>query len=109
MKKIRSKHIVEYITCWLDSSVGSFNYLFNDNKITKAKNDEDTDEIFFSSKNNSKVAENSFKALMPNDCIKNDHYIKQLYTKEYSDDECTTNKKKKININSKFYKKKRRK
>ena len=107
MKKIRSKHIVEYITCWLDSSVGSFNYLFNDNKITKAKNDEDTDEIFFSSKNNSKVAENSFKALMSNDCINNDHYIKQLYTKEYvSDDECTTNKKKKININSKFYKKK---
>jgi serine/threonine protein kinase len=33
--------------------------------------------------------------------------VKQLYNKDYiSDDECTTNKKKKINIDNKFYKKK---
>ena len=52
MKKIRSKHIVEYITCWLDSSVGSFNYLFNDNNNNeqKSKDDINDDDIFYSSK-----------------------------------------------------------
>ena len=107
MKKIRSKHIVEYITCWLDSSVGSFNYLFNDNNEPKSKDDINDDDIFFSSKSNSKVGENNFKTLISSEGIKNDHYVKQLYTKDYiSDDECTTNKKKKINIDNKFYKKK---
>jgi hypothetical protein len=106
MKKIRSKHIVEYITCWLDSSVGSFNYLFNDNE-QKSKDDINDDDIFFSSKSNSKVGENNFKTLISSEGVKNDHYVKQLYTKDYiSDDECTTNKKKKINIDNKFYKKK---
>ena len=106
MKKIRSKHIVEYITCWLDSSVGSFNYLFNDNE-QKSKDDINDDDIFFSSKSNSKLGENNFKTLISYEGVKNDHYVKQLYTKDYiSDDECTTNKKKKINIDNKFYKKK---
>ena len=109
MKKIRSKHIVEYITCWLDSSVGSFNYLFNDNNNNeqKSKDDINDDDIFYSSKSNSKVGENNFKTLISSEGIKNDHYVKQLYNKDYiSDDECTTNKKKKINIDNKFYIKK---
>ena len=106
MKKIRSKHIVEYITCWLDSSVGSFNYLFNDNNNNN-NDDINDDDIFFSSKSNSKVGENNFKTLISSEGIKNDHYVKQLYTKGYiSDDESTTNKKKKVNIDNKFYKKK---
>ena len=118
MKKIRSKHIVEYITCWLDSSVGGFDYLFDDdNKIIDRKKEikeieeisEDTkDDIFFSSKNNSKISEIdiNIKTKLSNE-VKNDHYIKQLYTREVlSDDECTKNKKKKINIDNIYYQKK---
>ena len=107
MKKIRSKHIVEYITCWLDSSVGNLNYLFNNKKAREPKG-ENNDDIFFSSRSNSKIGEkDKFKTLISNDDIKNDYYIKQLYTKDYlSDDECTTNKKDKINIDNKFYQKK---
>ena len=107
MKKIRSKHIVEYITCWLDSSVGGLEYLFND-KEKEPKEENDDDDIFFSSKSNSKVADkDKFKTLISNDDLKNDYYIKQLYTKDtLSDDEFTTNKKKKINIDNKFYGKK---
>ena len=105
MKKIRSKHIVEYITCWLDTSVGNLSYLFND-KIKKQK-EEINDDNFYSSKSNSKVAENNIKSLISNDEIKDDHYIKKLYTKDYlSDDESTSNKKNKINIDNKYYKKK---
>ena len=105
MKKIRSKHIVEYITCWLDTSVGNLSYLFND-KIKK-QNEEINDDNFYSSKSNSKVAENNIKSLISNDEIKDDHYIKKLYTKDYlSDDESTSNKKNKINIDNKYYKKK---
>ena len=93
MKKIRSKHIVEYITCWLDSSVGGFDYLFDDdNKIIDRKKEikeideisEDTnDDIFFSSKNNSKISEIdiNIKTKLSNE-VKNDHYIKQLYTRK---------------------------
>ena len=105
MKKIRSKHIVEYITCWLDTSVGNLSYLFND-KIKK-QNEENNDDNFYSSKSNSKVGENNIKSLISNDEIKDDHYIKKLYTKDYlSDDESTSNKKNKINIDNKYYKKK---
>lgn len=106
MKKIRSKHIVEYITCWLDSSVGGLEYLFHDKE--KEPKEENDDDKFFSSKSNSKVAErDDFKTLISNDDLKKDHYIKQLYTKDtLSDDECTSNKKKKINIDYKFYEKK---
>ena len=50
MKKIRSKHIVEYITCWLDTSVGNLSYLFNE-KIKKQK-EEINDDNFYSSKIN---------------------------------------------------------
>ena len=106
MKKIRSKHIVEYITCWLDSSVGNFNYLFNEkNKEPKKEIDED---IFASSLNISKIEEkDGFKSFISKEEIGNDHYIKQLYTKDYvSDDECTTNKKNTINIDKKYYQKK---
>ena len=106
MKKIRSKHIVEYITCWLDTSVGNLSYLFNE-KIKNQK-EEINDDNFYSSKSNSKVAEkNNLKSLISNDEIKDDHYIKKLYTKDYvSDDESTSNKKNKINIDNKYYEKK---
>jgi hypothetical protein len=68
MKKIRSKHIVEYITCWLDSSVGDLEYLFNENK---EKKEEKNDDVFFSSKSNSKVPEkNNFKTFVSKDEIK---------------------------------------
>ena len=107
MKKIRSKHIVEYITCWLDSSVGGLEYLFKDkvNKVKKADKKENDDDIFFSSKSNSKVAEkNKFKTLISYDDLNNDHYIKQLYEKpSISDSELMPNIKEKINIDKKFY------
>ena len=81
MTKIRSKHIVEYITCWIDTSVGSFEYLFKD----KNKNPEEinNDSEFFSSKNNSKVIDifdNKFKDLILPE-IKDDNYMNE-YSKK---------------------------
>ena len=110
MKKIRSKHIVEYITCWLDSSVGNLEYLFKDKmkKVKKIYKKENNDDIFFSSKSNSKVAEkNTFKTFISNDDLNKEDYVKQLYTKRSeSDGELTPNIKEKINIEKKFYKNK---
>ena len=99
MKKIRSKHIVEYITCWLDSSVGDLEYLFNENK---EKKEEKNDDVFFSSKSNSKVPEkNNFKTFVSKDEIKKDHFKENLYNKKsFSDDESSA---KKINLDNKFY------
>ena len=107
MTKIRSKHIVEYITCWIDTSVGSFEYLFKD----KNKNPEEinNDSEFFSSKNNSKVIDifdNKFKDLILPE-IKDDNYMNEYSKKNsLSEDECPTNIKNKINLDTKYYDKK---
>ena len=107
MTKIRSKHIVEYITCWIDTSVGSFEYLFKD----KNKNPEEinNDSEFFSSKNNSKVIDifdNKFKDLILPE-IKDDNYMNEYLKKNsLSEDECSTNIKNKINLDTKYYDKK---
>ena len=101
MKKIRSKHIVEYITCWLDSSVGDLEYLFNENKI-KIPKEEKSNDTFFSSKSNTKIPpRNNFKTFISKDEIKKDYLKKNLYNKKaLSDDECCS---KKINLDNKFY------
>ena len=102
MKKIRSKHIVEYITCWLDSSVGDLEYLFNENKIKIPKDEKNNNDTFFSSKSNTKVPpRNNFKTFISKDEIKKDYLKKNLYNKKaLSDDECCS---KKINLDNKFY------
>ena len=102
MKKIRSKHIVEYITCWLDSSVGDLEYLFNENKIKIPKEEKNNNDTFFSSKSNTKVPpRNNFKTFISKDEIKKGHLKKNLYNKKaLSDDECCS---KKINLDNKFY------
>ena len=109
MKKIRSKHIVEYITCWIDTSVGPFEYLFRDKnkKLAELNNNQD----FCSSKSNMKIfehSENNFKYIESNEIKdKDDHYIKQLYSKDYlSEDEGPINNKSKINLDTRYYEKK---
>lgn len=103
MEKIRSKYIVEYITCWVDTSLGHFEYLFNN----KSKKHEDiNNDDFFSSKKQSKISDKNLKYLISHE-ITDDYYIKQLYTKDYlSEDECPTNTKAKINLDNKYYQKK---
>ena len=105
MKKIRSKHIVEYITCWIDTSVGRFEYLFNNSNKKREEINKDLD--YYSSKNNAQfLSDRKFKYLISNE-IKDDHYIKQLYSKDYlSEDESSNNTKNKINLDIKYYEKK---
>ena len=114
MTKIHSKHIVEYITCWFDKSLGRFEYLFGDDKdndngdIFNSKNEYDNIN-YSSSKINKKVFKEDdlvFKNKISQEYKKDDYYVKQLYEKSsLSDNEYFNNKKKKI-FETKFYPKK---
>ena len=113
MTKIHSKHIVEYITCWFDKSLGKFEYLFgdeeNDNNDFSDSLEIIGEKMSISSNNNKKVSkeDNHIKTQISQQQIQDDHYIKQLYEKtSFSDNEYLINKKKVINIENKFYKKK---
>ena len=113
MTKIHSKHIVEYITCWFDKSLGKFDYLFedeNDKEISESLG-EIEEKYSSSTKANKKVFkednDNIFKTQISQGQIQDDHYIKELYEKtSLSDNEYFVNKKKLINIEKKFYQKK---
>ena len=111
MTKIHTKHIIEYITCWFDKSLGKYEYFFgeeNDNESFSQSN-ENEEKNFSSSKTNKKVfkEDNNFTHQISQDQTKEDDYIKQLYEKSsFSDNEYFVNKKKLINLENKFYQKK---
>ena len=112
MTKIHTKHIIEYITCWFDKSLGRYEYFFgednNDNESFSQSN-ENEEKNFSSSKTNKKVfkEDSNFTHQISQDQAKEDHYIKQLYEKSsFSDNEYFVNKKKLINLENKFYQKK---
>ena len=111
MTKIHTKHIIEYITCWFDKSLGKYEYFFgeeNDNESFSQSN-EIEEKNFSSSKTNKKVykEDNNFTHQISQEQAKEDHYIKQLYEKSsFSDNEYFVNKKKLINLENKFYQKK---
>ena len=116
MTKIHSKHIVEYITCWFDNSLGRFEYLMEDDDVdeeySESQNDLNlNDKNFSSTKNNKKIyqedKENIFRNQNSHEQKKDDHYIKQLYEKKNcSDNETFANKKQLTNLQNKFYPKK---
>ena len=113
MTKIHSKHILEYITCWFDKSLGKFEYLFEDGDDKEFSESlyEIDEKYSYSTKNNKKVFKedndnNIIKNQISQDKMQDDHYIKQLYEKTtLSDNEYLVNKKKLINIENKYYKK----
>ena len=88
MTKIHSKHIVEYITCWFDKSLGKFEYLMGDesNEEFSESSKEFEEKISSSTKNNKKVYEEDEKNVIKNkisqDQKKNDRYLMQLYENE---------------------------
>ena len=115
MTKIHSKHIVEYITCWFDKSLGKFEHLFEDENCKEiAESLLESEEKYSSyTKANKKVFKeddnnNILKSQLSQGQIQDDHYIKQLYEKtSLSDNEYFDKKKKKsINIEKKYYQKK---
>ena len=120
MTKIHSKHIVEYITCWFDKSLGKFEYLMgedNNEEFSESMKENNLDEKNYSSssKINKKVykeeEEENNNLILKNkksqEQNKDDQYIKQLYEKDnLSDNEFFANKKKSNNIEKKFYPKK---
>ena len=118
MTKIHSKHIVEYITCWFDKSLGKFEYLMGDDneEFSESMKENILDEKNYSSscKINKKVykeeEENTniiFQNKNSQEQKRDDQYIKQLYEKDnLSDNEIFANKKKSNNIEKKFYPKK---
>lgn len=111
MTKIHTKHIIEYITCWFDKSLGKYEYFFgeeNDNE-SFSQSIENEEKNFSSSKTNKKVykEDNNFTHQISQDQAKEDHYIKQLYEKSsFSDNEYFVNKKKLFNLENKYYQKK---
>ena len=113
MTKIHSKHIVEYITCWFDNSLGKFQYLMEDDlneEFSESQNDFE-EKNYSSNKNNQKVyqedKDNIFRNQLSQEQKNDDHYIMQLYEKKnYSDNEIFANKIKLNNLQEKFYTKK---
>ena len=113
MTKIHSKHIVEYITCWFDKSLGKFEYLFrdenNDDDNLSDSTKKDDEKYSSSLKNNKKIFKEdgiNYKNQISQEQKKND-YVTQLYEKRFfSDDEYINNKKKVICFDKKFYPKK---
>ena len=113
MTKIHSKHIVEYITCWFDNSLGKFEYLMEDDlneEFSESQNDFE-EKNYSSNKNNQKVyqedKDNIFRNKLSQEQKNDDHYIMQLYEKKnYSDNEIFANKIKLNNLQEKFYPKK---
>ena len=112
MTKIHSKHIVEYITCWFDKSLGKFEYLMGDEnseEFSETLNDS-FDKNFSSTKNNQKIFQEDnliLKNQISQEQKKDDRYIKQLYEKtSLSENEYFDNKKKTLTIENKFYSKK---
>ena len=114
MTKIHSKHIVEYITCWFDNSLGKFEYLMEDETNEDfSESLKDIDEKNFSSaKSNKKIYQEDKDIIFRNQVSQemgkeDDHYIKQLYEKtNLSDNEFFPNKKKLVDFENKFYPKK---
>ena len=111
MTKIHTKHIIEYITCWFDKSLGKYEYFFGDENDNESfsQSIENEEKNFSSSKTNKKVykEDNNFTHQISQDQAKEDHYIKQLYEKSsFSDNEYFVNKKKLFNLENKFYQKK---
>lgn len=112
MTKIHSKHIVEYITCWFDKSLGRFEYLFgddNDNSDIFNSMNEYDDINYSSSKINKKVFKEDqlvFKNQISQEYKKDDYYVKQLYEKSSLSDNEYINNKKKVIFKKKFYPKK---
>ena len=118
MTKIHSKHIVEYITCWFDKSLGKFEHLFEDeNKNKDHDNMSDStgkdEDIYSSSLKNNKTVfqedEMNFKNQKSQEFKKDqkDDYVTQLYEKRFlSDDELINNKKIDNSFDKKFYPKK---
>ena len=119
MTKIHSKHILEYITCWFDKSLGKFEYLMGDE--INEETSESMNEIYIDEKNfssSSKINKtvyredeennnNIFRNKNSKEQKKDDQYIKQLYEKDnLSDNEIFANKKKSNNVEKKFYPKK---
>ena len=106
MTKIHTKHIVEYITCWFDNSLGSLKYLFDkDDKILKCNFSDGTisGNDFPSSKDNIKII---FNKQNYNLFKKNNKFVKQLYDNEsHSDDELWLSQNKRISIEKRFYQK----
>ena len=80
MTKIHSKHIVEYITCLFDNSLGKFDYLMGDeNNEDFYESSKEFDIIISSStKNNKKVYEEDERIIIKNKNFfeqkKDDHY-----------------------------------
>ena len=111
MTKIHTKHIVEYITCWFDKSLGKYENLFgeeNDKEIL-SQSFNDIEEKNSSSKSNKKVFKEDkiLNHQISQEETKDEHYIKKLYDKSSnSDNEFIINKKKFMNIENKYYKKK---
>ena len=113
MTKIHSKHIIEYITCWFDNSLGKFEYLMEDDlneEFSESQNDFE-EKNYSSTKNNQKVyqedKDNIFRNQLSQEQKNDDHYIMQLYEKKnYSDNEIFANKIKLNNLQEKFYPKK---
>ena len=111
MTKIHSKHILEYITCWFDKSLGKFEYLMGDeNSEEFSESLKDIDERnFFSTKNNQKIFKEDsliFKNQLSHEKIEDDHYLIQLYEKtSVSENEYFDDKKKSITFENKYYSK----